>query len=49
MFGTIVDIFGSSSALGWGLAYGHLGLIVLIGPLVLWHLRPQSLPGDKMP
>jgi MFS family permease len=49
MFGAIVDIFGSGSALGWGLAYGHLGLIVLIGPLVLWGLRPQSLPRDKKP
>ena len=49
LFGAIVDAFGSDGALGWGLAYGHLGLIVLIGPLVLWWLRPKSLPGDRKP
>jgi MFS family permease len=47
LFGAIVDVFGNDGALGWGLAYGHLGLIVLIGPLVLWRLRPRSLPGDR--
>ena len=49
LFGAIVDLAGREGALGWGLAYGHLGLIVLIGPFVLWHLRPQSLPGDRRP
>jgi MFS family permease len=47
LFGAIVDVSGGDGALGWGLAYGHLGLIVLIGPLVLWRLRPRSLPGDR--
>jgi MFS family permease len=47
VFGAIVDLFGRDGALGWGLAYGHLGLVVLLGPLVLWRLKPQSLPGDR--
>ena len=45
-FGAIVDVFGRDGALGWGLAYGHVALLVLIGPLVLWHLKPDALPGD---
>jgi len=49
MFGGIVDVFGDGGGLGWGLAYAHLGLVVLLGPLVLRHLRPQSLPGDRRP
>lgn len=48
-FGAIVDAFGGDGALGWGMAYGHLGLIVLLGPVVLWRLRPASLPGDRRP
>jgi MFS family permease len=47
IFGAVVDIFGRDGALGWGLAYGQLGLIVLLGPFVLWRLKPQSLPGDR--
>jgi MFS family permease len=46
-FGAIVDLFGRDGALGWGLAYGHLGLLALLGPFVLWRLKPQSLPGDR--
>jgi MFS family permease len=49
LFGAIVDVFGRDGALGWGLAYGHLGLVVLIGPVILWWLKPQSLPGDRRP
>jgi MFS family permease len=49
MFGGIVDAAGGDGALGWGLAYAHLGLVVLLGPLVLRRLKPQSLPGDKRP
>jgi MFS family permease len=45
LFGAIVDVSGDG-ALGWGLAYAHLGFVVLIGPLVLWRLKPKSLPGD---
>jgi MFS family permease len=48
-FGAIVDLFGRDGALGWGLAYGHLGLLVLLGPFILWRLKPQSLPGDRRP
>jgi MFS family permease len=46
LFGGIVDVFGRDAGLGWSMAYGHLGLIVLLGPLVLWRLKPDALPGD---
>jgi hypothetical protein len=33
--------------MGWGLAYGHLGLVVVFGPLVLRWLKPSGVPGDR--
>jgi MFS family permease len=47
IFGAIVDLFGRDGALGWGVAYGHVGLVVLLGPVVLWRLKPEALPGDR--
>lgn len=47
IFGAIVDVFGRDGALGWGLAYGHVALLVVLGPLVLWRLKPDALPGDR--
>ena len=46
IFGGIVDIAGPQSALGWGLAYAHLGVVVAFGPLVLRWLKPAGVPGD---
>ena len=47
VFGGIVDIAGRQSAMGWSLAYGHLGLVVVFGPLVLRWLKPGGVPGDR--
>ncbi len=47
IFGGIVDIAGPQSALGWGLAYAHLGVVVAFGPLVLRWLKPAGVPGDR--
>jgi MFS family permease len=47
IFGGIVDVAGRESAMGWGLAYGHLGLVVVFGPLVLRWLKPSGVPGDR--
>ena len=34
-FGVVLDIAGADRVLGWGLAFGALGLGVLMGPVVL--------------
>ncbi|MFP6745949.1 MAG: MFS transporter, partial [Alphaproteobacteria bacterium] len=34
-FGVVLDIAGADHLLGWGLAFGALGLGVLTGPLLL--------------
>lgn len=44
--GAILDFAGAGS-LGWGLAFLHVAVIMAVGPLALWLLKPQDLAGDK--
>ena len=46
-FGWVLDLAGSGNGMAWGLAFGHMGLVVLAGPLLLALLRPAGLPGDR--
>lgn len=46
-FGIVLDAFGGETVLAWGIAFAHLGAIMLLGPLVIWWLRPDELPGDR--
>ncbi len=46
-FGWMLDLGGGESTLGFVLAFGHMGLIILLGPLVLWWLKPDGLREDK--
>ncbi len=48
VFGLILDLSGGESALGFVLAFGHMGLIMLLGPLVLWVMKPQGLAEDRV-
>jgi MFS family permease len=47
VFGMILDIAGSDTIFGWWAAFAHLGLVMLLGPLVLLWLRPKPLAGDR--
>lgn len=47
LFGVVLDLAGGESLLGWGLAFGHLALVLLVGPLALILLNPADLPGDR--
>ena len=49
VFGLVLDLAGGQSVLAWGLAFGHMGLVMLGGPLALALLRPKPLPGDRAP
>jgi MFS family permease len=46
-FGLILDWSGGESVLAWGLAFAHMGAVMLAGPLVLAALRPTPLAGDR--
>ena len=43
--GWILDLAGGMSPIGWGLAFLHLGVVVLIGELCFTRLRPGDLAG----
>jgi predicted MFS family arabinose efflux permease len=45
--GWILDLAGGMSPIGWGLAFLHLGVVVLIGELCFTRLRPGDLAGDR--
>src|SRR5262249_61731494 len=45
--GATLDLFGGASVLGWGLAFGHVTVALLLGALVLVWLRPADLAGDR--
>ena len=47
--GAILDLFGGPSVLGWGLAFGHVTVALLLGALVFVWLRPADLAGDRSP
>ncbi len=44
--GATLDLFGGASVLGWGLAFGHVTIALLLGALVFVWLRPADLAGD---
>jgi MFS family permease len=47
MIGWILDWAGGMSALGWGLAFLHVALVVLLGQLAFMALGPRDLAGDR--
>jgi MFS family permease len=48
MIGWILDAAGGRSVFGWSMAFGHVAVIMLIGPLALILLRPKALAGDRV-
>lgn len=47
-FGVILDLAGNDTIFGWWAAFAHLGVIMLLGPLILWWLKPKPLAGDRV-
>jgi len=47
MIGWILDRAGGMSPLGWGLAFLHVGIIVLVARFVFVWLAPRDLTGDR--
>ena len=45
--GVTLDLFGGASVVGWGLAFGHVTVALVLGALVFVWLRPADLAGDR--
>jgi len=45
--GATLDLFGGASVLGWGVAFGHVTVALLLGALAFVWLRPADLLGDR--
>jgi predicted MFS family arabinose efflux permease len=45
--GATLDLFGGASVLGWGVAFGHVTVALLVGALAFVWLRPADLAGDR--
>ena len=45
--GAMLDLLGGASVLGWGVAFGHVTVALLLGALAFAWLRPADLAGDS--
>jgi MFS family permease len=45
--GATLDLLGGASVLGWGLAFGHVTLVLFAGAIAFVALRPADLAGDR--
>ncbi len=45
--GLILHVLGGESVLNWGIAFGHIAIVLLVGPLAIRALNPRDLPGDR--
>ena len=45
--GVMLDLMGGETVLNWGLGFGHVAVIMLVGPTALLVLRPRDLEGDR--
>jgi MFS family permease len=46
LLGVIMDLLGGETVMNWGVAFAHVSVIMVIGPLAIKLLRPGGLPGD---
>jgi MFS family permease len=42
-----LDLSGGMSRLGWGIAFAHIAVVMLVGRIIFLFLRPSDLPGDS--
>jgi MFS family permease len=47
VLGATLDLVGGASVLGWGVAFGHVTVALLLGALAFVWLRPADLAGDR--
>jgi len=47
VLGATLDLAGGASVIGWGVAFGHVTVAVVVGALAFVWLRPGDLAGDR--
>jgi MFS family permease len=47
ILGMTLDFVGGASPYGWGMGFAAIAVVVLIGPLAMWMLKPKGLEGDR--
>ena len=47
VLGATLDLSRGASVLGWGIAFGHVTIALLLGALAFMWLRPADLAGDR--
>lgn len=47
LLGVILDVLGGETVMNWGIAFAHVSIIMMIGPLAIKLLKPGELPGDS--
>jgi hypothetical protein len=45
--GATLDLLGGASVIGWGVAFGHVTVALLLRALTFAWLRPADLAGDR--
>ena len=45
--GLILHVLGGESVINWGIGFGHIAIVLLVGPLAIRILKPRDLPGDR--
>ena len=46
IFGIVLDIAGGQTHGGWMAAFASVFLVLWIGPIAIWCLKPKTIPGD---
>jgi MFS family permease len=47
VMGLVLDGLGGETQMNWGIGFGHLAIVMLVGPVALILLSPRTLPGDR--
>jgi MFS family permease len=47
VLGFVLDLAGGMSPVGWGLAFAHVAVVVLLGEVAFLRLGPRDLAGDR--
>ena len=47
IMGMLLDGLGGESVRAWGLGFAHVAVVMTVGLLALWWLRPRDLDGDR--
>lgn len=45
--GLLLDALGGETVTNWGIAFAHIAVVLMVGPLAIRILKPRDLPGDR--